>query len=182
MQKSLRFGHNRYEILGQKDRVLKFDSPSAALTFLRRFQHDPLQMATLRNLLSAHRHDMIRMKDPAVLQKAAELLATGKVRLLDRHVLIGGSSTETEAAAPNNGGQETATPAPAPAKKSWIEIQLIDTEGEPVPNERYRIKLPDGSVQEGRLDSFGYAEYYDINPGNCEVTFPDLDHGSWDRV
>lgn len=183
MQQYLRYGYNRYEILGKRDRILRFESPSAALTFVRRFQQDPLQMATLRNLLAESRIDATRLKDAAVLQKVAELLASGKVRLLDRPLLVG-SSTGKEEAKEESVAQPSAPPAPAPAaaQKSWIEIKLTDSAGKPVANQRYRIKLPDGSVQEGRLDAFGYAEYYGINPGTCEVTFPDLDKESWGRA
>jgi type VI secretion system secreted protein VgrG len=65
-----------------------------------------------------------------------------------------------------------------PEKKSWIEIELLDEEGEPVPGERYRITLPDGSTVEGTLDQNGFARVDGIDPGNCEVSFPDLDQDS----
>ncbi len=70
----------------------------------------------------------------------------------------------------------------APAQKSWIEINLKDAKGNPVAGERYRIKLPDGSVQEDNLDAFGHAEYYEINRGECEVSFPDLEDYEWNKV
>jgi len=73
---------------------------------------------------------------------------------------------------------QAATPRP----KSWVEINLKDADGNPVPGERYRIKLPDGSVQEGALDAFGHAEYYEINRGNCDVGFPDLDDMEWSKA
>jgi uncharacterized protein (DUF2345 family) len=60
-------------------------------------------------------------------------------------------------------------------KKSWIEIQLEDEEGNPIPGKPYRIKLSDNSVIEGTLDGDGYARVDGIDPGDCEVTFPDDD-------
>ena len=60
-------------------------------------------------------------------------------------------------------------------KKSWIEIKLEDEEGNPIPGKKYNIKLPDGSVIEGTLDGEGYARVDGIDPGDCEVTFPDDD-------
>ena len=66
------------------------------------------------------------------------------------------------------------------AKKDWIEILLVDLDGKPVPNVRYRITLPDGAVQEGRLNEHGQAGYYKIEAGECKVTFPDLDKDAWD--
>lgn len=65
-------------------------------------------------------------------------------------------------------------------KKSWIEIKLVDEEGEPVPGERYKVTLPDGqTVAEGTLDEKGFARVEGFEPGNCQVTFPDLDKDSW---
>ena len=60
-------------------------------------------------------------------------------------------------------------------EKSWIEIELHDQEGEPVPGERYEIKLPDGKVAKGYLDANGYARVDGFDPGQCEVTYPELD-------
>ncbi len=45
----------------------------------------------------------------------------------------------------------------------------------PVPGERYRIKLPDGTLAEGTLDENGYARVDGFDPGQCEITFPDMD-------
>jgi type VI secretion system secreted protein VgrG len=58
----------------------------------------------------------------------------------------------------------------------WIEIKLVDEEGEPVPGERYEIKLSDGSVIKGTLDNEGFARVDGIeDPGSAEITFPELD-------
>ena len=65
-------------------------------------------------------------------------------------------------------------------KTDWIEILLVDLDGKPVPNVRYRVTLPDGTVQEGRLNQYGQAGYYKIESGECKVTFPDLDKDAWD--
>ena len=51
--------------------------------------------------------------------------------------------------------------------------------GEPVPKERYRIELPDGSPEEGFLDSQGRARVDGIEAGTCNVTFPDIDANEW---
>ena len=65
-------------------------------------------------------------------------------------------------------------------KTAWIEIILVDAEGKPVPGVRYRVTTPDGKVNEGTLNEHGQAGFYQIDPGNCKVTFPDLDKDAWD--
>ena len=67
-----------------------------------------------------------------------------------------------------------------PKKKSWIKLKLVDEAGKPVPGERYRIKTSDGKYRSGTLDHKGQAEVKGIEPGNCEVTFPNLDKDAWE--
>lgn len=65
-------------------------------------------------------------------------------------------------------------------KKTWIEIILVDAEGNPMPGVRYRITPPGGAPVEGYLNEHGQAGLYQIEPGNCKITFPDLDKDVWD--
>ncbi len=65
-------------------------------------------------------------------------------------------------------------------KKTWIEIMLVDMEGKPVAGARYRITAPNGEVKEGALNEFGQAGLYQIDPGNCKITFPDYDAEAWE--
>jgi hypothetical protein len=73
---------------------------------------------------------------------------------------------------------------PCPLRKPgphWIEIELLGEDGSPVPWERYRITLPDGEIRSGFLDAEGKARIEHIEqPGQCQVTFPDLDAAAWD--
>jgi uncharacterized protein (DUF2345 family) len=84
-------------------------------------------------------------------------------------------------------GSPKTTPHKAPeeseettTKKSWIEIELMDEQDEPVPGESYEITLPDGSVATGTLDGKGFARVDGIEPGTCKVTFPNLDKDAWE--
>jgi type VI secretion system secreted protein VgrG len=66
-------------------------------------------------------------------------------------------------------------------KKSWIEIELVDEADKPVAGEPYLIKLPDGeTVASGTLDEKGFARVDAIDPGSCQITFPNLDKDAWD--
>jgi type VI secretion system secreted protein VgrG len=66
-------------------------------------------------------------------------------------------------------------------KKNWIEIELLDEGGRPVPGEPYKVTLPDGTtVADGTTDDKGKARVDNIDPGNCSVTFPNIDQDAWE--
>jgi len=67
-------------------------------------------------------------------------------------------------------------------EKSWIEIEMVDEEDEPVPSEKYKITLPDDSVAQGTLDGKGFARVEGIEPGTCKITFPELDKDAWEKI
>jgi hypothetical protein len=82
---------------------------------------------------------------------------------------------------PADSGLEPARRAP-PKKKTWIEIVLVDENNRPVPHERFWLQFPDGSTLEDRLDDAGTARVEEVDPGNCLVSFPDLDGAAWKRA
>lgn len=59
--------------------------------------------------------------------------------------------------------------------KDYIEINLTDEAGNPVPNEDYVLHLPDGTEKQGTLDDNGYAKEEGIPPGSTMVEFPNLE-------
>lgn len=63
--------------------------------------------------------------------------------------------------------------------RAWIGVRLLDDGGEPVKGERYTLKLPDSKVEEGVLDEYGTVYYGDLDPGSCELSFPDLPGELW---
>jgi hypothetical protein len=72
--------------------------------------------------------------------------------------------------------------AASQAKKTWIEIVLIDFDKKPVAGKAYEIELPDGSVVSGVTDANGKARYDDIPAGQCKVRFPEIDGSEWAPV
>jgi type VI secretion system secreted protein VgrG len=46
----------------------------------------------------------------------------------------------------------------------------------------FEIELVDGSVAEGNLEDQGLARVEAIEPGNCRITFPQLDQEAWERA
>lgn len=95
-------------------------------------------------------------------------------------------SAQTESVQPTPEQEEIPPPVIAPAKKepekkkTWIEIMLVDMVGKPIPGVPYRITAPTGEITEGTLNDFGQAGIYQIDPGNCKVTFPELDEEAWE--
>jgi hypothetical protein len=58
---------------------------------------------------------------------------------------------------------------------SWVAFELVDEDGTPIGDVRYRVVLPNGEVREGTLDAQGQAIIQDIAEGTCKIFFPDLD-------
>ncbi|OJH38724.1 hypothetical protein BON30_21065 [Cystobacter ferrugineus] len=58
---------------------------------------------------------------------------------------------------------------------AWVEFELVDSEGEPLAGVGYKLTLPDGSTREGKVDAQGRVRVEGIEPGECVVTFPELD-------
>jgi hypothetical protein len=75
---------------------------------------------------------------------------------------------------------EVITVGESEPETTWIEIELVEPGGQPAANERYKLTLPDGSIKWGRLDQHGKARVERLQPGNCQVTFPDRDEQVWD--
>ncbi|MEZ5347346.1 MAG: type VI secretion system tip protein TssI/VgrG [Pyrinomonadaceae bacterium] len=67
-------------------------------------------------------------------------------------------------------------------KKSWVKIKLVDEEGKPVTGVSFKVTTPDGRVASGSTNKDGQGEVKNIDPGNCKITFPDLDKDAWEEA
>ena len=121
---------------------------------------------------------LARVDDAHVAAELVRLLASGRMELREDRLpplsAVDGDEPQ-EAPLP-------AAPRKAPTEVTWIEIRLIGEDDQPIPGERYRIELPDGTTREGRLDDKGKARVDGIDPGTCAVTFPALDEEAWVRA
>ncbi len=138
----------------------------------------PGGMAALRTALRDVLGAVIEQRDDAaVLEQACELVERGALRLFRRRQTPGTWTARVEL---------PATPPAEPVlaagpEVTWIEIQLLDEEGDPVPGQRYEIELPDGEVRKGTLNYRGRARVDNIDaPGACQIRFPDLDADAWE--
>jgi hypothetical protein len=58
-------------------------------------------------------------------------------------------------------------------KTEWIEIEVVDDLGNHYTGP-YRIERPDGTVVQGRFDDEELWGDYDIDPGKCKLTLPEI--------
>lgn len=150
-----------------------------------------------------------RALGPAAIAGDGELLDLLAKRLVDEGLLvvscadtwlasIQGTLTESSAAAAGTAAAAaaaaatTATPlqdeeaAQAAStsdqveEKHYIEIELLDDEGNPVADEAWFVELPDGTKKSGRTDAKGFARIDGVDPGTAKVTFPDMDKNAYD--
>jgi hypothetical protein len=75
-----------------------------------------------------------------------------------------------------NGGSSDSSP------NSWIGVELKDTNGKPIPNEPFQVKLSDGSITSGTLDDKGRARVEGVKKGQCEVRFPNRHNSEWKKA
>jgi len=151
------------------------------------FQPDQDDWVRLRRLAAAPIPDVSRsMTSEAGSNELDAFLSDGRLIAIRCQPATGNSSGTEKARelAPfpiaETLARRLTKPLPAAQKiKTWIQIELHDQDGKPVPNERYRIELPDGSAQEGALDENGCAGVDGIDPGRCKVSFPDIHAKEW---
>ncbi|MEZ4296201.1 MAG: hypothetical protein R3B70_14615 [Polyangiaceae bacterium] len=144
----------------------------AAESLARTLAASPGASSALRRLLPAESARLSRLDHADLVRLLAAELAAGRVLAVrvPPPALPAFDLLQDEPPPPIE--QEE----PAKQEKTWIEIELVDEEGKPVPGERYWILLPDGTTREGRLDEKGRAYFGDLDPGECDVRFPDLDN------
>ncbi len=62
---------------------------------------------------------------------------------------------------------------PEAEKPTFLDVRLIDATGEPVANERYRIRLASNEVREGKLDRNGVVRIEEVLGADFTIEFPD---------
>lgn len=83
-----------------------------------------------------------------------------------------GSEKETTQAAESQSEKQTSEKAP---QQHYIEIELKDVDGAPVPGEYVEVLTPEGTRATGTTDEKGFLRVDGIQPGNATVRFPNRD-------
>lgn len=145
---------------------------AGASALVRALARAPGAIAGLRHLLDRELFGAVRLDDDEVVRRLAIEISAGRVLV----VRVAPPVLRTFDVLTGEEAEPIAAERAPRQEKTWIEIELVDAEGKPVPNERYWILLPDGSAREGRLNAEGRAYFGDLDPGECDVRFPDLDN------
>ena len=184
MKVTLYDGPREY-ILVSRDRIIDFYTDDSAVTYLDHLMTNPDNMSTLRKALDEGlSHINVFGADEEITADLARELVRGEMKLIVwREVQRVRPTAVAETMTPRQ-VEEAARAGrvpPEPEEDTWIEIELLDPDGNPIPNEQYQIELPGGSIRIGRLDSNGRAKVKGIDPGTCKVTFPNVDESIWKR-
>jgi len=149
---------------------------------IRAGRGDASVLARLRDLAGRYglMGDVHRATDAKVLEHVAWLLDTRRLLAIEC-VLLRPDTPLVEARATSD--------APTPPRqkdiedpKTWVGIELVDDVGRSVAGQRYSVKVPEGVVYEGRLDAQGRARITGIDPGVCDISFPDIDAREYKKV
>jgi hypothetical protein len=64
----------------------------------------------------------------------------------------------------------------------FIEITVVDDDGNPVAGAAYSLKLPDRRILNGRTNQQGVIYIEGLDPGSCKLTLVGLDQTTWEQA
>ncbi len=173
-------GSTHVQILPRHD-IREFRDAGAARDFLRPLLADPLNLAAARHALGTLPPDGDILEELAgrIVAEGLQVVACGEsyfAALQGTFEATAASSTaQTTPLQDEEAAQAQQQNAPAADEKHFIEIELVDDDGNPVAGEAYFVELPDGSSRSGRTGGDGKARIEDVDPGTAKISFPDLD-------
>lgn len=74
---------------------------------------------------------------------------------------------------------EEDAPAPEVRELDWIEIEIVDAEGNPMPHVLVELTLPNEQTKRQMTNENGWLRVESIPSGNCSVRLPHWDRASW---
>jgi hypothetical protein len=170
------------------DRIRDFHFAGRTLRLIRRrdwrsFQEEERYQVVpaddAKQILQRLAATTVSRSEKAALEEAIPMLpARGFVSDGSRLLLL--RLTPTRYAAPSS-----SAPAMTPSQmartreRHWIEIQVVDEDGDGIPSVDYLILTPDNQQHSGVTGQDGIARLEDILPGQCQISFPKLDKDDW---
>ena len=106
------------------------------------------------------------------LKTIAEKIHSGELALVD--LGLPAMRLRPEVNAPDNAANTKPVPL-APEVDPWIEVKLMDENGDPVANQSYTIKDSEDVEHKGKTDAKGVARVSKLAEGDCEIRFDDLE-------
>ena len=162
---------------------LTFATDAEALGWLKTLwsQH-PEVISRFREYLARYswQEENARLTDHQTMERLAVLLHSRRVVVVVRESRTGGAPAPRDLTlAPPFPLSERRRRVEKARVKTWIAIELKDSDGNRMAGEKYKLTLPDGRIQEGHLDGMGMARVSEIDPGECDVSFPRLAGSTW---
>jgi hypothetical protein len=71
-----------------------------------------------------------------------------------------------------------ANPSAGPGP-GFVSFRVVNQMGDPLPGVRYEVTAADGTVFSGETDAFGGVFVGDLEPGDCDLSLPDLADELW---
>jgi hypothetical protein len=148
--------------------------------WLGRARGDPFLMLDFRTLgLHLESGPAGRYGDDDVVEEILRALGSGRLHLCRRRRM---RESAGGAAPPPAAKEEAPLAAARRQRKTWVEFEVVDMEGNPAAGCKYLVMLPDGSLQEGSLNRTGVVRFENIDPENSVFTLPELDQEAWERA
>jgi hypothetical protein len=168
MRLFLREGSAHLQILS-RSHLREFRDIGSAQDFLR------LLLADMKNIAAAQRE--MGPEEDLVERLAQRIVSEGLqiVRCSDGYFPAPAIPATAQQQATPLQDQQAAQQQAAATTDHFIEIELVDEDGNPVANAAYVIELPDGTQKTGRTDGAGKARITGIDPGTAKVSFPGFD-------
>jgi len=190
MRLFLQDGPARLQILS-RSHVREFRDVGAAREFLRPLLATEGNVAAIRRAVGYEHanafgdHDLLDHLARRIVHEGLQIVscADGYLAAIQGTFTSQAATTatqETAATTPLQDEEAAATTA-TPEETHFIEIELVDDDGNPVANEAYVVELPDGTQKTGRTDGGGRAKISGVDPGTAKVSFPDLDKSAYQK-
>ena len=99
----------------------------------------------------------------------------------DAETKVKGSSVKISGAAgPKSQSVQVARLEPLTGESAFVQVEVADSQGNPVANELVRVEFADGTVKEAKLDGSGKAKVSGPKPGSAKVSLPNVDTAVWE--